>query len=55
MLSDDGILYVWIFDEEVINNTPWEEIVENGEDFIWSELTLKELIDMNWIIEYDGN
>lgn|SRR5690554_2027689 len=54
ILSDDGVLYIWLFDEEVINNNSWEDIVDNDMYLIRYELTFQDLEDMNWEIEYDG-
>ena len=53
--SDGSKFYIWLFDREVIDNTPWEEVVENKMYLIRYELTLDELNAMNWELVYDGN
>ena len=54
-LSSDGLEYIWLFDENVINNYSWEDIVENEMYLIRYDLSLQDLEDMNWEIVYDGN
>lgn len=53
-LSDEDKLYLWIFDKEVVNNTPWEEIVANELYLTRFELTLEELKEMGWVIIFTG-
>ena len=54
-INNGSKLYIWLFDREVIDNTPWEEVVENEMYLIRYELTLDELNAMNWQLVYDGN
>jgi hypothetical protein len=53
--SDGSKFYIWLFDREVINNTPWEEVVENERYLIRYELTLQKIKALNWEVIYDGN
>jgi len=43
-----------LFDEEVIDNNSWGDIVDNDMYLIRYDLTLQDLEAMNWEIEYDG-
>lgn len=54
-INNGSKLYIWLFDREVIDNTPWEEVVENEMYLIRYELTLDELKAMNWELVYYGN
>lgn len=54
LLSDGETWYIWLFDQEVVNNNSWEDIVENDMYLIRYDLTLQNLIDMNWEIDYTG-
>ena len=53
-LLDGSILYIWLFDREVIDNTPWKEVVANEMYLIRYELTIQNLEAMNWEIVYTG-
>ena len=48
-------LYYLIFDEQVLLNNTWEDIVENDMVSKRFSFTLKEMQDANWRIIYDGN
>lgn len=48
-------LYYLIFDEQVLLNNTWEDIVENDMVLKRFSFTLKEMQDANWTIIYDGN
>ncbi|WCM40834.1 hypothetical protein MG290_07555 [Flavobacterium sp. CBA20B-1] len=53
-INDGSRLYIWLFDREVIDNTPWEEVVENERYLIRYDLTIQDLEAMNWEIIYTG-
>lgn len=53
-INDGSRLYIWLFDREVIDNTPWEEVVENEMYLIRYDLTIQDLEAMNWEIIYTG-
>ncbi|MFW5762551.1 MAG: hypothetical protein ACOCXH_16380 [Cyclobacteriaceae bacterium] len=50
MKSD--VLLVFIFDAETLESTPWDTVVANYLILKRYELTLQELNDMNWIVNY---
>lgn len=54
VLRDGKRMYIWLFDKEVIDTTPWEEVVANDLYLIRYDLTLKDLEEMNWTITYEG-
>ncbi|MDO5104975.1 hypothetical protein [Capnocytophaga sp.] len=48
-------LYLWIFDREVIETIPWEQVKQNNMYLRRYDLTLEYLDAINWKIVYDGN
>ena len=51
-IYDDRVLYIWLFDEDVINNNSCCDIVANNMYLIRYDFTLQDLEDLNWAIEY---
>src|SRR5690554_1852915 len=54
-LSNGSKIYIWLFDREIIDNTPWEEVVENEMYLTRYDLTLQDLEEMNWEIIFEGD
>lgn len=54
-LSDGSKFYIWIFDRQVIDTVPWEQVKENNMYLKRYDLTLQELEAMNWEVIYDGS
>ena len=52
ILVDDNKLIVFVFDADVIENYSWETIVENYMILKRYELSLEDLKNRHWIIEY---
>lgn len=54
-LENNNILYYLFFDEQVLQNSSWEDIVANDLILIRYSFTLQEMQAANWTIIYDGD
>lgn len=45
-------LQIFIYDAEVLENTPWEEVRENYLILKRYELSYQDILDRNWVIEF---
>jgi hypothetical protein len=53
--ENNNKLYYLIFDEQVLLNNTWEDVVANDMVLKRFSFTLKEMQDANWTVTYDGN
>ncbi len=45
-------LQIFIYDEQVLESTPWEEVRENHLILKRYELSYQDILDRNWVIEF---
>ncbi len=53
--ENNNKLYYTIFDEQVLLNNTWEDVVANDLVLKRYSFTLQEMQAVNWTITYDGN
>lgn len=54
-LANGKKIYFWIYDREIVDQVPWEEVKKNNMYLVRCEFTLQDLKNMNWEVVYEGN